>query len=273
MEIARHRGRRVLRSQEILRDASVLDDAGRGDRRVRGLTLLPGAHEGAQESRRQEARGALLPPDLYARWVKQKELYLRGTKGLEDLATAVRAPTSCAGRAIDKLNLRERGVVWEAVGKLVKKRTSPHRPRRRSSSTSSRTRCAARSRSSRASRWPTSNAWPSDARLTEALSNRDVEDARARAWATADLERLAALPPLPNPVSTLHMAVWDRGGARAHSRRHPRADCTRLWIAVRSVSSSKNQTTFAIVPLAKLTRDDGYLTRLGAKGYVIEAPR
>jgi hypothetical protein len=38
-------------------------------------------------------------------------------------------------------------------------------------------------------------------------------------------------------------------------------------------SLGANQTTLAIVPLAKLTRAGGYLERLRARGYSIEAPK
>jgi len=46
-----------------------------------------------------------------------------------------------------------------------------------------------------------------------------------------------------------------------------------LWTGAAERSLATHQTTFAIVPLAKLTRDDGYLSRLRARGYLIEAPR
>ena len=45
-----------------------------------------------------------------------------------------------------------------------------------------------------------------------------------------------------------------------------------LWTAAAEKSLAANQTTFAIVPLAKLMRDDGYLAGLRAKGYDVEAP-
>jgi hypothetical protein len=38
-------------------------------------------------------------------------------------------------------------------------------------------------------------------------------------------------------------------------------------------SLSANETTLAIVPLGKLTRKGGYLERLRARGYQIEAPK
>jgi hypothetical protein len=38
-------------------------------------------------------------------------------------------------------------------------------------------------------------------------------------------------------------------------------------------SLAANETTLAIVPLAKLTRAGGYLERLRARGYSIDAPK
>jgi len=45
------------------------------------------------------------------------------------------------------------------------------------------------------------------------------------------------------------------------------------WIAEAERALRENETTFAIVPLTKLLRDDGYITRLRTKGYVVDAPR
>jgi hypothetical protein len=45
------------------------------------------------------------------------------------------------------------------------------------------------------------------------------------------------------------------------------------WVEAAGNSLAKNETTFAIVPLGKLTRAGGYLELLRARGYVIEAPK
>ena len=45
------------------------------------------------------------------------------------------------------------------------------------------------------------------------------------------------------------------------------------WALTAEQSLGANQTTLAIVPLGKLLRADGYLDRLRAKGYLIEAPQ
>ena len=46
-----------------------------------------------------------------------------------------------------------------------------------------------------------------------------------------------------------------------------------LWIEAAEKSLGTNQTTLAIVSLAKLMRDGGYFDRLRARGYLIEAPK
>ena len=45
------------------------------------------------------------------------------------------------------------------------------------------------------------------------------------------------------------------------------------WMDAAEKALAANQTTLAIVPLAKLTRDGGYLARLRAKGYEIQPPK
>jgi hypothetical protein len=45
--------------------------------------------------------------------------------------------------------------------------------------------------------------------FTEALSNKEVEGARARAWATGDLAMLKELPPLPDVDAACDQAVMD----------------------------------------------------------------
>ncbi|HEX6397602.1 MAG TPA: hypothetical protein VFZ95_09275, partial [Steroidobacteraceae bacterium] len=44
------------------------------------------------------------------------------------------------------------------------------------------------------------------------------------------------------------------------------------WMSAAAKSLASNETTLAIVPLAKLTREGGYLERLRARGYAIDAP-
>ena len=108
--------------------------------------------------------------------------------------------------------------------------------------------------------------------LTEALGDRATQDARAHAWAIGDHEALAKLPPLPSPYLPCAMAVMSSQVARDLVPGDIRARVHALWLDAAEKSLAANQSTFAIVPFVKLTRPDGYLAMLRAKGYLIEAP-
>jgi hypothetical protein len=236
----------------------------------RGLTLIPAM----LKARKNPAEGKLkdlLPPDLYARWLEQKRLYLGRESGVEEWRPIFAADKLRKG-AYQELKLRDSGMVWEVVGKLAKQRkirvTSPLM-------TYTIKRDEIRTKLKEFSRESLSDVecFATTLDLTEALSNRDTENARAKAWATGDLATLAALPPLPSPVLPCVMAVMSSQIAREVIPADIREQLAALWTAAAEKSLAVNRTTFAIVPLTKLMRDDGYLAGLRAKGYLIEAPR
>jgi hypothetical protein len=106
--------------------------------------------------------------------------------------------------------------------------------------------------------------------LTDALARREVEHARARAWATGDLEGHAALPPLPNPDLPCAMAIVSAEVARDLVPADVREQLVAKWLEAADAGLDANQTTFAVAPFGKLTRSDGYLDRLRARGYSVE---
>ena len=222
------------------------------------------------------------PPDpLRALGSSRRRSYLRGTKkALEDVAPVVRGGPAAKPHFRKARAARARRCVGRQSGNAWRSGKVPAQLRRRSRSSSSVPRCAARSRSSRANRSPTSSASARRSILTEVLANRDVRDPeRAQAWARADLQRArgaaAAAEPRLYPAS---LAVHrDRTVAtRAHSRRHPRADRTRLWVdtmrsarlgAERRPRSRSCRSRSSRAPTATSTR------LRAAKGYAIEPPR
>jgi hypothetical protein len=257
-------------AQEILRDAAVTMRADEDIGLFRGLTLLPAmlkARKNPEDGKLKD----LLPPELYARWLVQKRLYLGRESGVEEWRPIFAADKLRKG-AYDELKLRDSGMVWEVVGKLAKQRkirvSSPlitYTVRR----DQIRAKLKEFSRESLAD----IECFATTLDLTEALSHRETENARAKAWATGDLTTLAALPPLPSPVLPCVMAVMSSQIAREVIPADIREQLAALWTAAAEESLAANRTTFAIVPLTKLMRDDGYLAGLRAKGYLIEAPR
>ena len=257
-------------AQEILRDASITMKPDEEIGLFRGLTLLPAvlkARKNPEDGRLKD----LLPPDLYARWLVQKKLYLGRESGVEEWRP-IFAAHKLRKAAFDELKLRESGMVWDVVGKLARQKkitvTTP-------TLTFTFKRDDIRAKIKEFSRESLADVecFATTLDLTEALSDRDTENSRARAWATGDLQTLAGLPPLPNPSLPCVMAVMSSQVAREVIPGDIREQLYVLWIGAAEHSLAAHQTTFAIVPLAKLTRDDGYLSRLAAKGYLIEAPR
>jgi hypothetical protein len=257
-------------SQEILRDASVSVVPDEQIGMFRGLTLLPAAMK-ARKNPDDKTLDELLPPDLHARWVKQRQIYLRGTKGLEDWRP-IFAADRLRTRALEKLNLRERGVVWDVIGKLVEDAKVPvTAPAVKFTFKRDEVRAKIKefSRESLADQ----ECFRVTLDLTESLANREVETARAQAWAQGDVEALAALPPQPNPYLPCAMAVLSSQVARQLIPDDIRAQTEKLWLDAVDAALAKNASTFAVVPIGKLMREDGYVAKLRSRGLVVELPR
>ncbi len=260
----------VSRSQEILRDATVTMAPDEEIGLFRGLTLLPAALK-ARKNPDEATLEDVLPADLYARWAVQKRLYLGRESGVEEWRP-IFAANKLRKAAYDELKLRDKDMVWEVVGKLAKdqkiKVSSPNLK-------FTIKRSEIREKIKEFSRESLSDVecFSTTLALTEALSDRDTENSRARAWASGDLQSLSELPVLPNPTLPCLMAVMSSQVAREVIPGDIREQLTRLWIGAVSRSLADNQTTLAIVPLTKLTSEGGYLARLREQGYVIEAPR
>jgi hypothetical protein len=257
-------------AQEILRDASVTMKPDEEIGLFRGLTLLPSMLKARKNPEDRKLKD-LLPSDLYARWQVQKRRYLGRESGVEEWRP-IFAADKLRKAAFDELKMRESGMVWDVVGKLARQKKIPvNTP----TLTFTFKRDDIRAKIKEFSRESLADVecFATTLELTEALSDRDTENSRARAWATGDLQTLAALPALPNPSLPCVMAVMSSQVAREVIPGDIREQLYVLWIGAAEQSLATHQTTFAIVPLAKLTRDDGYLSRLAAKGYLIEAPR
>lgn len=257
-------------AQEILRDTRVSMEADEKIGFFRGVALMPAlmrARRNPGDAKLEE----LLPADLYARWLVQKKLYLGRERGVEKWR-----PLFAADRlrkaALEELRMREDGVVWEVVGRLAKKRgITVTTPAVQLTFQRSELRQKLRefSRESLADR----ECFATTLDFTEALANRDVEEARARAWARGDLEQLTSLPALPSPYLPCIMAVVNSQVARELIPADIREQVYQRWIEAAERSLAENSVTFAVVPFGKLTATDGYLARLREKGYRVDHPR
>ena len=260
----------ALRAQELLRDASADMEPDEKIGVFRGLSLLPAALMARKNPDGKTLRDQL-PEDLYARWLVQKERFLGSDSGVEEWRP-IFAAQKLRGEAIDDLKLRESGMVWEVIGKLAKKhkiRTTAPKIKFAIHTRDIKTRLKEFSKESLAD----TECFATTLDFVVALADTQTEARRARAWATADLETLQSLPPLPNAYVPCITAVLGSQFAREIVPADIREQIYAAWIEAAEKSLAANETTLAVVPLAKLMRADGYLERLRAKGYTIEAPR
>lgn len=258
------------RSQEVLLDAGVTMKPDEEIGLFQGLSMIPAA----LKARKNPDDGKLkdvLAPEVYARWLVQKKRFLGRDAGVEEWRPLF-AADKLRKAAYKDLGLRESGMVWEAVEKIAKKnkiRTTQPKVTLTIKSSEIKSKLKEFQHES----LPDAKCLEISIELTEALSNTEVEAARARAWATADIAALQALPPLPNAGLTCITAAMASQVAKEVIPNDIREQVYALWVAEVERALGANETTFAIAPLAKLLQDDGYLARLRAKGYTVESPR
>ncbi len=260
----------LLRSQEVLLDASVTMKPDEEIGLFKGLSMIPAA----MKARKNPDDGRLedvLSPEVYARWLVQKKRFLGRDRGVEEWRPLF-AADKLRKAAYKDLGLRESGMVWDAVEKLARKNkirtTQP-----KVTLTIKSSEIKSKLREFQHESLPDAECLEISIDLTQALSNTEVEAARARAWATADLAALQALPPLPNAGLVCITAAMASQVAKDVIPTDIREQVYALWVAEAERALRSNETTFAIAPLAKLLQDDGYLARLRAKGYTVESPR
>jgi hypothetical protein len=267
-----------FRSEKVTRVASqsqeILQQTGFGlkpDEKVgvfRMLTLVPVALKLRKNPDKAMLRD-LLPPDIYARWLVQKKLYLGRDSGVEKMRPFLVAE-KLREAAIEKLQLGK-SFSWGDVWRIVNEKKIP--VTNLSLEFTFKTE-GLRSQLKAASRQKLDDeeCFALTVALTEALSNKPVEDARARAWATGDLAKLQELPPLPNPDSSCEQAIVNALAMTTPVPRDVGKQMDELWFAAAGKALTKNQSTLAFVPMSALLGEHGYLESLRKRGYEILAP-
>jgi hypothetical protein len=108
--------------------------------------------------------------------------------------------------------------------------------------------------------------------LVEAISDQSMMNARAHAWATADLAALSAIPSLPDPGNACTVAFLESTIAKDIVPEDIAAQMNALWMNQAEKSLAENASTLAILRFSQLTSADGYLAKLRGKGFVVIEP-
>ncbi len=252
----------IGRSQQVLEAPSVKLDADIGF--FGKLTLLPSAMKAMKNEDGRELR-EILPADVYARWLVAKARYIGRDGGVER-----KRPMVAAGElyeaAVKRSGLARSPVVWPVVERAAK----------------------------RAGLKPTSTALdytikdPRQAlkefraggmddvgcfRSILAAVERDLPTMveRANAWSVGDIDTLRQLP-REDPQAACMQAIASSEAIRKRGIDDLDRRMREHWLAIATGALQRNRSTFAVLPISRLTAPDGYVARLQALGYAVEAP-
>jgi hypothetical protein len=259
----------ALNSQEILMQPGVSLKPDEKVGMFRMLTLVPAALK-LRKNPDKATLKKLIPPDIYARWLVQKKLYLGRDSGVEKMRPFLVAE-KLRDAAFKELQLGFGGP-WGAVWKLVGEKKIPvTNPTLEFTFKTEdlRGQIKAASRQKLADE----ECFAKTVELTEALSNKQLEDARARAWATGDLAKLHELPPLPNPDLSCEKAIIDALAIATPIPADLREQLVELWFSAAGTAVAKNESTLAFVKMDELLGELGHLEGFRKRGYEILAPR
>ncbi|MDR0183241.1 TraB/GumN family protein [Lysobacter arvi] len=252
----------IAQSQELIEPPGVHIDADLGF--FGKLALAPKAF-GARKNPDGQTLQEIVPPDMYARWLVLKRKYIGNDRGVEEYRPIL-AAMELYQEAIEDVGLRQGGVVWPVVEKLAKRYKVPR--------TDTTVKVLIEDpkvalKELRSSRLEDLDCF---ARTLQRLeSDLGTMRERANAWAVGDLESLKALPYTDQNEACLRAAA--QSGVLRKRTGDIEAQVAARWLGAAETALAKNPTTFAVLPMRELTRPDGFLARLKAKGYSVEEPR
>ncbi len=252
----------IARSQQVLSPPSFAVHADVGFFGMLGLAPAMWKAKRNEDGAKLED---VLPAELYARWLVQKRRYLGRDGGVERKRPMLAAEALRAA-AIKSAGLGQKSVLWPVVERAVKaaglKMTATalkftiDDPK-------------AAIREFRAGGMDDIACFEQTLVSVEHDMPKLVE--RANAWAMGDVEALRRLP-LTNVDGVCMQAFAASGYARDHDYGDLQERVRQRWMAVAEKAMQDNEETFALLPVDQMLATDGYLARLRARGYEVEAP-
>lgn len=228
------------------------------------LFLLPSAY-GARKNPDGKSLDQVMDAPTYARWLALKRKYIGNDNGIERWRPLF-AAEELYNKALRANGLSRDGGVTGAVSALAKSAGVPETP------VQYRVEIQHPHEALKAFKV----AAPSDMECFDRTLDAIEHDLpamteRANAWATGDLDALRQLPD-SHRHDTCVAAVTDAGFARQLGMADIPAKLEAAWLAAARAALAKNDTSFAMLPMDELLSPTGYLARLAAQGYTVEAP-
>lgn len=207
----------------------------------------------------------VLPPPVYARWLTLKAKYIGHDRSVEKYR-----PIIAAGVLHDAA-LKDAGLTGDDVaGKLVRKLAKQHHIPQ--IDTSYHFTVADPKQALTEFRHGNMN---DTACLVQVMDQVEHDlphmQAAANAWATGDIGTLVSLR--DDKHGDACMTAFDGSDfARQQGLQDVPAKVEQSWLKAADAALAKNRSTLALLPMWDLLSPDGYLARLKAQGYAVDAP-
>ena len=250
----------IAQSQELLTGETVTANVGF----FRGMTLLPSLI-GIRKNPGGAKLSAMVPADLYARWLVLKGKYLPDDDAAESWRP-IFAAFELYSKAIEATGLTWNRDVAKAVLRAAKKSalkiTTPT--------------YAMKLVKPRALIKEFKAAELTDLQCFARTLDRLETDlgqmrARANAWARGDVDALRRLTGVEQASACIDAVLKAQFAAERGFADIP-ARLEALWLAAAEKALANNASTFAILPVGEILRADGKVAKLRQKGYTVEEP-
>jgi TraB/PrgY/gumN family len=230
------------------------------------LLLLPSLI-GVRDNPDHATLQQVVPPDLYARWIALKTKYF-GAGRARNLETwrPIFAAIELWNQAIGKAGMTRSDVAGDVVHEAAKRRgLVPVTP------TYALDIADPRGAVKEFKRGELDDLDCFRKTLDRIDSDVGTMAERANAWATGDIAALRRLPDSDQREACL-AAVTGSDLARERGIADLPERVRKVWLAAAAKALADNDVTFARLPITDLLAADGYLAKLKAMGYVVEAP-
>ncbi len=254
--------RRIVESQQVLLSPSLSVKSDMGF--LRSLTLIPSALR-ARKNPDEKTLQDIVSPVQYARWLVLKKRYIGSDRGVEEWRP-VFAALELYSKAIAKSGMTLDALADDMVRKTAKKHDIPMlSPKVEIKIEDPKAALKAFARQ------PLEDMDCFTRTLDRIESDLGTMAARANAWAEGDTESLRDLP-FRNQFVACSNAITGNEIARKLGIADVQQRIEIAWMTAAEGALAKNASSFAILPVGQMLREDGFLAKLAAKGYVIEEP-
>ena len=231
---------------------------------LRGLLLVPSLMK-ARNNPDGDTLQDVLPAADYARWQRLKALYLGRDRGVEKRRPML-AAMELREKAFDRVDLSWRDVVGRAVRSAAKRASVPVEQPEVALVVEN---AKAAVKEFRASGIDDLDCFRTT--LDQVENDLDTLARRANAWAVGDLAALDALPYADNARACTD-AVLGSGLAQRSGFGELPARVEAAWLQAAEKALASHDESFAVLPMARVVGERGYLKVLAARGYTVEAP-